>query len=72
MGEDVDANEAHELVRRGQRSAILANVGFAATGVSAVITGWLVYRRLSTPESTVAVTPVVGDDGGGFVVRVRF
>lgn len=68
----IAANEAHELVRRGRRSAILANVGFAATGVGAVITGWLVYRRLSAPASTVAVTPVVGGDGGGFMVRLRF
>lgn len=70
--EDIDAAEAHELVVRGRRSAALANLGFAAAGVGAAITGWLIYRRLAADDRPVEVAPVVAPDTAGLTVRLAF
>lgn len=55
-----EASRALALEERGERSATLANVGFATAGVAAVAATWLYIRSRRDPETTVAVTPAPG------------
>lgn len=66
------AAEGRALQARGERNALLANVGFGAAGLSAVAAALLLWRGSRHP-STTQVAPAVGIDGSAsLVVRRTF
>lgn len=66
--------EARALEDDARRSALFANIGFAAAGVTAIVSGVLLYRdrERATERANLTVAPTVGPGGAGVRVGVRF
>jgi len=71
-GAPVEASRLLELQDRGERSALIANIGFATAGVTAAVATWLLVRHVrSEPEApTVTAAPIPG--GAALTFSARF
>lgn len=71
---DHSFSEAEEIESRGKRNALLANIGFGAAGVFAVVTAITWGLRPDSParETSAGIAPVALRRGAGVSVQLTF
>jgi hypothetical protein len=74
-GPPITQPELDRLNAKGDRGAMIANIGFATTGIGLAVAGLAFYKGFvakPTNESTVVVTPTVAKDGAGAALLLRW
>ncbi len=69
---ELDFADAEELRDRGERWALLSNVGFALSGAAALAAATLFVVGLDDDDTQPLVTPHVGDGARGVIVTLPF
>ncbi|HEY5950980.1 MAG TPA: hypothetical protein VIV40_36055 [Kofleriaceae bacterium] len=64
------------LNAKGDRGAVIANLGAATTGIGVIVAGIALYKgfiaKPKKQESAVVVTPTVSKDGAGAALQLRW